>query len=274
MKKYHTAFISTLVLISLIIVSQLVMARTFRYPLGPAGIAASGDHAGLDMAGVIAGARRVAADVAWVQLLQYYGTAEAPVDKDEEFESSWELVRFFAGLPPPKAGHDEENCHDPRHHHNYDGGVYPDFLSYASRVTALDPFFAYANLYGAGALAWNLNRPDEAVKLLENAIAAMEGHSPNITRDIHQPFWQYHLYLSALIYRNAGETGKMVSLLETAVAQPRCPNMVKAILANIYQKDGKHLQALKLWLDIYDSNDPTYRAHAEKKISELKDSAI
>jgi tetratricopeptide (TPR) repeat protein len=138
-------------------------------------------------------------------------------------------------------------------------------------VAGLDPFFSHAYLYGAGALAWNMGRPDEAAKLLHRGIIAMERYQENSTLDLHQPYWQFNLYLSAIIYRKAGELEKMLSLLEVAVQQKDCPNMMKSILANIYQKDKKYVQALKLWMSVYDSNDPSYRVRAERKIFELKE---
>ena len=75
--------------------------------------------------------------------------------------------------------------------------------------------------------------------------------------------------MSAIIYSKSGKFGEMTALLETAVKQPECPNMVKAILANIYQKKSEPGKALKLWLEIYDSKDPTYTGKALSKISEL-----
>jgi len=105
-------------------------------------------------------------------------------------------------------------------------------------VVDLDPFFQYAYLYGAGALAWNLNRPDEAVELLKKGIDYMENYRSDITKDVHESFWQLNLYMSAIVYRKMDDFKKMTYMLEVAVKQPDCPNIIKAILANIYQKEG------------------------------------
>ncbi|MHB9156031.1 MAG: tetratricopeptide repeat protein [Endomicrobiales bacterium] len=279
MNKFHRTFLSILVIFSLMLVSGMVVSRQFPNPYPPLKISPLERYAVLDMSGVLAGARRIAADIAWIQLLQYYGSPEKPLDKETEFRLSWDMTRYLAGLPAEEEegheqGHHED--HEPGHHeegHSHpavEGGVYPDFLSYCRRVTGLDPFFSYAYLYGAGTLAWNLNRPEEAMSLLKQGILTMEKYRQNSTQDIHQPFWQYHLYLSAILYRQSGEDEKMTALLEAAVKQPQCPNMVKAILANIYQKADKAPGALNLWLEIYDSGDPSYREKAVQKIDELK----
>jgi tetratricopeptide (TPR) repeat protein len=231
------------------------------------------------MCSVLLGARRLAADIAWVQLLQYYGSPEKPLDEETEFTVSWDMVKFLTGIPlENKEAHNpgvpEEKHHSEAEHHHYhediEGGNYPALYSNCLRVAELDPFFSYVYLYGAGALAWNLHRPDEALKLLEAGIANMERFSPAITKDIHHPFWQYNLYISAIVYSKTGQYEQMTGLLETAIKQPGCPNMMKAILANIYQKNSQFVKSLQLWFEIYDSQDPTYTVKSQQKITELK----
>jgi hypothetical protein len=90
-----------------------------------------------DFAGVLLGLRRLAADVAWIQTLQYYGTPEGIVEEEEE-----------------------ENG----------GGHYPLFFSYCERVARIDPHFVYVYYYGGGALGWNLKRLNEAEALLKLGI--------------------------------------------------------------------------------------------------------
>jgi tetratricopeptide (TPR) repeat protein len=90
-----------------------------------------------DFAGILMGLRRLDADIAWIQTLQYYGTPENLVAEDEE-----------------------ENG----------GGHYPLFFSYCERVARIDPHFVYVYYYGGGALGWNLKRLDEAEALLKLGI--------------------------------------------------------------------------------------------------------
>jgi tetratricopeptide (TPR) repeat protein len=88
-----------------------------------------------DVALTSAGLRAAAADLAWVQLLQY--TA--------------------GGLPgvPDQPGHPFEHI-----------------LAMTQRVVRLDPSFHRAYLYGAGILGWfhGVDRPDEAVDLLREGV--------------------------------------------------------------------------------------------------------
>lgn len=248
-----------------------LVTRTFMYPLPAARISPLAQYTMLDMTAVLGGVRRLGADIAWIQLLQYYGTPEKPLDKETEYRLSWDMTKYLAGMPVQKEVCFKEGCHDEHHYHSQlEGGVYPDFLSYCYRIVRLDPFFDHAYLYGAGALAWNLNRPQEALELLQNGMQALEKYGTGAGGDIHQPFWQLSLYASAIIYRQSGDFEKMQSLLEVAVRQSDCPNMVKAILGNIYQKEGRTMDSLALWLAIYDSGDPSYRDRAGHKIEELR----
>lgn len=91
-----------------------------------------------DFTGIALGWRRLAADLAWIQTLQYYGTPEEG-QSEQEFEN---------GI-----------------------GRYPQFLAYCQRVTRIDPYFTYAYLYGSGVLGWNLSRLTEAETLLKEGIA-------------------------------------------------------------------------------------------------------
>lgn len=250
---------------------RLSLSSFYRYPFPAARLTTLAEYVPLDMGGILVGARRLAADIAWVQLLQYYGSPEKPVDQDTQFKLSWDMTKYLFGMGVEKEVCHKEGCHDASHYHpSVEGGVYPDFLSHCYRVVGLDPFFSYVYLYGGGALAWNLDRPEEALALLRHGLEVMERYQPAITRDAQQPYWQFQLYISAIVYRKMGQESEMIALLETAVHQPGCPNMVRAILANIYQKQGRLAPALALWLAVYDTGDPTYAARATAKIDELR----
>ena len=88
-----------------------------------------------DAALVSAGLRAAAADLAWIQLLQY------------------------------SAGQYPELSDEP-------GVTYKYIRPMAQRVVRLDPSFHRAYLYGAGVLGWfkNVMRPDEAVDLLKEGM--------------------------------------------------------------------------------------------------------
>jgi hypothetical protein len=260
-----------LFIVVLLILSSIALTGAFVYPYGRVKPSPVPKYTVMDLTGVMAGLRRLGADIAWVQLLQYYGTQETPLDKDTEYQVSVDMVKHLLG----KNDFEKElcldnNCTNKNHYHpNLEGGVYPELYRYCQRVIQLDPFFNFAYLYGAATLGWNLNRPDEALELLKTGIANMESYRSDITKDVHQPYWQLHLYLGALSYAKTGEFDKMRGLLETAAVQPECPNMVKVLLANIYQKEAKFMPSLKLWLEVYDSGDLSYRQRSSEKINEL-----
>jgi hypothetical protein len=248
-----------------------LISRTFKYPFPPAEISPLPRFSMFDMTAIIAGSRRLGADIAWIQLLQYYGSPEKPLGRDAEFRLSWDMTKYLFGMPVKEEVCSTPGCtHEEHYHPAIGGGIYHELFDHCSRVARLDPFFDHVYLYGAGALAWNLNRPREALELLDRGIRSMEHYRTNLSKDIHQPFWQLNLYASAIIYRQSGEFDKMIAQLEVAVRHPDCPNMVKTILANIYQKEGKFAQSLTLWIAIYDSGDPSYHARATQKIGELK----
>ncbi|MCB4792348.1 MAG: hypothetical protein LHV68_10770 [Elusimicrobia bacterium] len=266
-----------------------MLTKTFSYPFPQARISPIEQFVVLDLTGVIGGFRRLAADIAWIQLLVYYGEPKVKVDEETKYKLSWDYLKYLLGLKSEAGEEHHGNLKAAAGKVHSEGeeeaqefnetkklvvidkvNTFPELYSYCRRVIFLDPFFDYAYLYGAGALAWNQERPNEAVDLLNYGIDRMELYSKDITRDSHQPFWQFHLYLGAIIYRNEGNFQKMTESLEVAVTQKNCPNMVRAILASIYSKDKKYAKALKLWLDIYDTNDQTYQKRSLEEIYKLK----
>jgi len=266
-KVLKTCYIISAVTILAISASILFFQKEFRYPFPAVKLSPVSEHIILDLTSVLSGVRRLGADIAWVQLLQYYGSPEKPVDKEKEYELSLDTTRHILGLKPKEEsgnGH-AENHYNPQ----IAGGGYTGFLNYCLRIVDLDPYFSYVYLYGSGALAWNLNRGDEALVLLKRGIESMERYKENITSDLHRPYWRFNLYVSAIIYRKRGESEKMISLLDTAARQPEAPNVVKVILANIYQNAKKYGAALELWKEIRQSGDPSYFAKSGDKIKEL-----
>ena len=88
--------------------------------------------------GSLLGLRRLSSDLAWMRLLQYYGTLE-----------------------------EEERVHEL---HHCERGEYENLLPMCQEVVRLDPYFHYAYLFGGGCLAFNHERYDEAIELLREGI--------------------------------------------------------------------------------------------------------
>ena len=282
MQTYRSVYLSLITLFILGVLSILALSRNFSYPFPEAKISPLEQFAVIDLSGVVGGFRRLAADIAWIQLLVYYGEPEDKADQETQYKMSWEYIKWQFG----KANKFEEHRNHEIHEHNDSGteesettkkhvdieneNMFKELFMYNYRVVLLDPFFSYAYLYGAGALAWNQDRPQEAINLLNYGISMMEKYQKNITKDTHQPYWQLNLYLGAILYRKEGNFDKMKESLEVAVNQENCPNMVKTILANIYNKDKQYAKALKLWLEIYDTKDASYQKKSIEEINRLK----
>ncbi|MBI5202230.1 MAG: hypothetical protein HY925_11630, partial [Elusimicrobia bacterium] len=174
------------------------------------------------------GMRRLAADVDFIRLLMYYGAEEA--------------------------GH-EHATHENEYHSA--GGEYPELAPRAIRILDLDPWFEYAAQYAAAALAFNLEKPDEALAVLRHASA----------RDPKN--WQYRAYVAAIGFRRAGDMARVRDELLPVTRDPECPVMLKHIVAYIEKKLGHREEAIRLYRDIMQSRDKGYRGLAEKALQEL-----
>jgi len=179
---------------------------------------------GKDLSTLLFGMRRLGADMAWISVLQYYGAAEAEEKEGTEFGS----------------------------------GNYPSLKKLTLRTVRLDPSLHYATLYGAGALAFNLNRPEEAIEILQEGISR------------HPQYWKFQLYLGAILYKQKGKFDSMIHLLEDAIKYPDCPTLIKSILANIYKENGNTLRSLQIWIEVYEGKDESYREKSSQQIEELK----
>jgi len=225
-----------LLTVSIMLVNSLVILnKNFNYPFKLKKIVMS-KYAILDLSSIIFGIRKFGADIAWIQLLQYYGTEEDEL-----------------------TGHSINKGHT--HHHcglEYGSGKYYDFLKLSKRIINLDPYFYNAYLYSSACLAWNLNRADEGLKILDEAI----NNKPD--------YWQFYLYKQAIIYKKLDKYREMVYTLEKVVKNTNCPTIIKVILANTYKKMGEFERSLSLWLEIYKSGDIEYNEYAKREINYLR----
>ncbi|MDI6757257.1 MAG: hypothetical protein QME32_04465, partial [Endomicrobiia bacterium] len=180
-----------------------------------------------DAAGLMMGARKFASDIAWIRLLEYVGT-------DEEYESLSPQERFLLEyasskvlfgldfLDAKKAAELKESLRLRRLAPATSIAVswsdksrrHKDIYDMTLRVVRLDPHFKYAYLFSGGALAWNYGRTDEALAILREGIQ----NNPD--------YWQFHLYISAILYKQDLKNDEMLSLLEMAIKEKDAPNMV------------------------------------------------
>lgn len=195
------------------------------------------------------GMRRLAADIMLIRTIVYYGTKES--------EMSLAYQRRIGLLPTfPKEegheGHDHEEglvTHGPR-------GIYPDLGPRARQMIVMDPFWTYPPLWVAGALAFNQNRPKEAVEVLR----AARKYLPDEKR--------YITYIAAIAFHKDGDLEATVKEL-TPLLGKDSPTMVKNMVAFMNVRLGHKRAAALLYLDILESRDTKYHKGARRALKKL-----
>ncbi|MFN3550729.1 MAG: tetratricopeptide repeat protein [Endomicrobiia bacterium] len=212
----------------------------------------------LDSIGIIFGLRKVVSDLAWIQLLQYYGSEPEEIEEDESKEIS-------------QRENKEVNDHYETHNHvehitKIQPGKYKQLLKYLKRVVLLDPLYNLVYFYGIGSLAWNLDRPEEALDLANIGLKNLEFQKEEPTSD----YWEIVKYQQAIYYKVAEKYKEMLDKLEEIVQSGKSPNVVKSILANLYKKYGMYEKSLKLWEELLLSGDTEYVERAKIQIIQIK----
>jgi len=205
---------------------RLSAALPWRYPV-LTDLVMTENYAG-DLGALLLGAHRLAADIAYIQLLQYYGVSEH--------------------------GH----SHDDGGFHDISEGKYPELKTLSTRIMRLDPFFNGPILESAGALAFNQDRPDEAMLLLQEGIQ----------RD--PQFFRYHLYLTAILFREKGNDAGLIELLLQAIKTPDCPPLFELMLGNLLRQAGRFEDAARVYLHtFYTAPQESDRKDAERRLRSL-----
>lgn len=205
----------------------------------PLGVRLRADSAVEDAALLGLGMRRLAADLGLIRLLIYYGTPEDAGVVQEEAGS-----HPFTGMERVEA--------------SWGGGGYPELGPRAERVLDIDPSFSYVAIYAAGALAFNLNRPDEALGVLDYGLKRDPG---NLT---------YRSYIGAIGFHRRGDRAQVIRMLEPALAEPDCPTMIKSMVAFLYLREHRRAEAIRLYTEIVEtSRDPGYRSTAARMLATL-----
>ncbi len=171
------------------------------------------------------GLRRLAADIEMVRLLIYYGSSEAMADD----------------LNPPKGV-----------------PLYPGIFPRAREILSLDPSFSYVRLYAAGALAFNLGRPDEALELMREGLILEPDNS------------KYKAYIAAIAFSQKGDERQAVEALGPYLHSPKTPSMIKNVAAFIYLRLKEWPQAAELYQELLNSKDAGYRKEAKKMLRKIK----
>ncbi len=213
-----------------------VTGKDYVPPFPQAGQMHSFSDSALSDAGVLSlGMRRLAADVWFIRLMQYYG-----------------------GLQCGEAKKGDSHHHD---HGDYDVGTgkFPDIFSRSRHILDLNPYFTHAGLYSAGALAFNLGRSYEAIELIEQA----KRYEPRE--------WKYDAYLAAIGYRLAGNPEKVADILAPVVRDPECPIMIKQLVAFLNKKIKRYRAAAEIYADIaMTARDPYYVRNSRQELTKLE----
>lgn len=202
--------------IGVIALSQAKIEEKFKWPYPSLDELVVSEHYMEDLSALLLGSHRLSADLAYIQFLQYYGVPEVPETEEEH----------------SVAGHK---------HRDFAAGSYPRLKEMATRYLRLDPFFSKAILESAGSLAFNQVRINESLDLLNEAIR----RNPS--------YYRYHLYLSAILYKNTGQEGKLIDKLLEAIQYPDCPVMLEAVLGNLLRKYNRFDEAARVYLHIVDT---------------------
>jgi len=129
---------------------------------------------------------------------------------------------------------------------------------YCRLASDLNPEFIPVYTYGAAALAYQLHRLDEAVKLLQKGILA----NPKENR--------LKLMLAAIEYHYQADYKTEIPFLEYQISQGNAPTMLINILANTYMKVGRDQDAIRLWQHILaTTNSDSQKYEAAQKLKVL-----
>jgi tetratricopeptide (TPR) repeat protein len=122
------------------------------------------------------------------------------------------------------------------------------------RFAGLSPYFHGGFLYSAGCLGFVLDRPREALDLLQLG----EERDPG--------YWQYPIYAAAIAYRQDIDPDRVIARLEAAFKAPDCPSMLAHILANLHKKRGHYRRAAEIYEALIETShdlDAVHRAREE-----------
>ncbi|MFC2060893.1 hypothetical protein ACFLUV_00090 [Elusimicrobiota bacterium] len=206
--------------------------------------------------------RRLAADIIWIQTMQYYGTREK--GSKREF-------------------------HKDRSKDDSLKTVYKDLKSYWQQIIRFDPLFVNAYLIGPTTLGWNLKRYDEAMEIIDEGIYTVEdmlgrsivlniketdGKHPLITGSrpyLEELKWKLYTLKSIILFFNQDKFTEAIPLLEKIAFRKETPEEIKIILAQVYEQTGDYKKSASLWLHIYDSTVKQSRMDsAQENILRLK----
>lgn len=223
----------------ILLVSAFAISSSFVYPFPSIGSARKVSlNPVIELTALSLGLRKIAADLLFIDLLQYYGTPEVPegAEVHEHDDGHGHVHKHYEGEP------------------EFGSGEYPLFYPYSREILFLDPYFKNAALYSCGALAFNLKRPNEAIALLKTAML----YSSND---------EYYKMLAAIGAKNAGSNKELAELLYQVAMKPSTPVIIKNSAAFVNRKIGRNDKAMEIYrLILETTHDEFYIRNAKKNL--------
>jgi hypothetical protein len=167
------------------------------------------------------GYREVAADLIWLNAVQYYG----------EFRNESHDLKYFRGL--------------------------------IDIVTALDPHFVFAYVFGALIVSEDAGAFNDGLDILKRGMA----HNPTS--------WQLPFEIGFLNFVNRRDNVLAARYFELASQMPGAPEYTERFAAFVYSKAGDTEASIRLWEEYKEHTDnPFLKELAERYIEKLKRASI
>jgi len=133
-----------------------------------------------------------------------------------------------------------------------------NLMAYIDDITDVDPYFSFAYTFGSSILAFNLDRVDEALKIIRKGL------------DFNPEMWQLRLYLGAILFKQENKESEYIKLLEDALRFEDHPAIVERILGNIYEQIKPPQFAAEYWAGIYmKTKDKKTREFAYQRVEAI-----
>ncbi|HUT85980.1 MAG TPA: hypothetical protein VMW66_03990 [Elusimicrobiales bacterium] len=213
-----------------------------------------------DVGFLSSGLRRLGADIAFIAMMQYYGS---PEEGDTAFIADDKQENKDRNKTKKKPNKFKEyhvyGLSKRPSYADIEKGYYPELFDRTMHILSLDPYFTHVVLSSSACLAFGLNRSDEALEILEFA----RKYSPDFTR--------YQLYIAAIGQAKAKNPGAVADIMDEILQSPETPDMVKNVTAFLNKKIGRYQRAYEIYQDLYQtSKDTFYIENSKKQMKILK----
>ncbi|MCX7918945.1 MAG: soluble NSF attachment family protein [bacterium] len=190
--------------------------------------------------GLLGEFRATIADILWIKVDDYFHSAVSPEE--------------HARIHPE---HKDWKPSEQQRHHSAEAEA--EFMPLIRFVTWLDPKFMMAYQVGAWWLTYKLDKPEEAITFLKEAIQ----HNPTRFEPYYEIGWIYE--------RKKQNDAEAINWFKQAVrnaTQPEDKVMLQAIVAALNEKLGNTTEAIRLWREIAQTGIDPQATTAKKRLQE------